>query len=71
MNRRRHGLYGKRKLLAMERKTEAEDRVNTERRKAWAAFIANNREREIYVDREVDISHLCDEMNDMEKEIES
>ena len=64
------GLYGKRKLLAMERKTEAEDRMKTERRKAWEAFIANNRKRRIYVDREVDISHLCDEMNDMENEFE-
>ena len=46
----------------------AEDRTKTERHKAWEVFIANNREREIYVDREVDISRLCDEMNDMEKE---
>ena len=52
----------------MERKTEAEDGVKTERRKAWEVFIANNRKRKIHVDREVDISHLCDEMNDMEKE---
>ena len=48
----------------------AEDRTKTERRKARETFIANNREREIYVDREIDISHLCDEMNDMEKGIE-
>ena len=54
----------------MERKTEAEDGVKTERRKAWEVFIANNREREIYVDREIDISRLCDEMNDMEKDFE-
>lgn len=54
----------------MERKTEAEDGVKIERRKAWEVFIANNREREIYVDREINISQLCDEMNDMEKEIE-
>ena len=46
----------------------AEDRTKAERRKAWEAFISNNRDREIYVDREIDISHLCDEMNDMEKE---
>ena len=52
----------------MERKTEAEDRVKTERRKAWEVFIANNQKRKVYVDREIDISHLCDEMNDMEKE---
>ena len=69
-NRRRHGLHEKRKLLAMERKTEAEDGVKTERRKAWEVFIANNREREIYVDPEIDISHLCDKMNDMETGIE-
>ena len=48
----------------------AEDRTKTERRKAWEAFISNNREREIYVDPEVDISRLSDEMNDMEKGIE-
>ena len=47
---------------------DAEDRTKTERRKAWEAFISNNRKRKIYVDREIDISHLCDEMNDMEKE---
>ena len=46
----------------------AEDEAKTERREAWEVFIANNRKRRIYVDREVDISHLCDEMNDMEKE---
>ena len=46
----------------------AEDGVKTERRKAWEAFISNNRKRKIYVDREIDISHLCDEMNDMEQE---
>ena len=55
----------------MERKTEIEDGVKTERRKAWEVFIANNRKRKIYVDQEVDISHLCDEMNDMEQGIES
>ena len=64
------GLHGKRKVLAMERKTEAEDAVKTKRRKAWEVFIANNRKREIHVDREIDISHLCDEMNDMKKEFE-
>ena len=54
----------------MERKTETEDGVKTERRKAWEVFIANNRKRKIHVDREINISRLCDEMNDMEKEIE-
>ena len=61
------GSHWKRKLFAMERKTEAaEDEVKTERRKAWEAFIANNRKRKIHVDQDVDISRLCDEMNDME-----
>ena len=55
----------------MERKTEDEDGVKTERRKAWEAFIANNRKRKIYIDQEIDISRLCDEMNDMETGIES
>ena len=50
--------------------TNAEDKAKTERRKAWKAFIINNREREIYVDPEVDISHLADEMNDIEKGFE-
>ena len=48
--------------------TEAE--AKRERRKAWETFISNNRKRRIYVDPEVDISHLCDEMNDMEQEFE-
>ena len=48
----------------------AEDEAKTERRKAWESFIYNNRKRRIYVDRGIDISHLCDEMNDMEKESE-
>lgn len=48
----------------------AEAEVKTERRKAWEAFIANNRKRRIYADREVDISRLCDEINDMENEFE-
>jgi hypothetical protein len=49
----------------------AEDRTQTERRKAWESFIYNRRKRKIYVDREIDISHLCDEMNDMKKEFQS
>ena len=47
-----------------------EDRAKTEQREAWASFIYNNCKRRIYVDREIDISHLCDEINDMEKEFE-
>ena len=50
--------------------TDTSDKTNTKRRKAWGALIANNREREIDVDPEVDISRLSDEMNDMEKGIE-
>ena len=50
--------------------TDAEDNAKTERRKAWEAFISNNRQRKIYVDRDVDISRLSDEMNDMGKGFE-
>jgi hypothetical protein len=50
---------------------DTEDVAKTERRKAWESFIYNNRKRKIYVDWEIDISHLCDEMNDVEKEFES
>ena len=51
--------------------TSAEGGAKTERREAWSAFISNNRKRTIYVDPEVDISRLSDEMNDIEKEVES
>lgn len=50
--------------------TDTSDETNTERRKTWGALIVNNREREIDVDPEVDISRLSDEMNDMEKGVE-
>ena len=50
--------------------TNAEDDAKTDRRKAWEAFITNNRERELYVDPEPDISRLSDEMNDMEQEFD-
>ena len=50
--------------------TNAEDDAKTEQRKAWETFISNNRKRKIYVDPEVDISRLSDEMNDMEKGFE-
>ena len=50
--------------------THPKDDAKAERRKAWEAFITNNRERKIYVDPEVDISRLSDEMNDIEKEFE-
>ena len=45
---------------------DVEDEVKTARTKAWETFVDNNRNREIYVDPEVDISRLGDEMNDME-----
>ena len=45
-----------------------EDGSETERRKAWQLFVANNRRRGIHVDGEVDISYLCDEINDMESD---
>ena len=50
--------------------TPQKDDAKAERRKAWEAFISNNRKRKIYVDPEVDISRLSDEMNDIEKEFE-
>ena len=40
--------------------------TETEQRKAWQRFVANNRRREIRVAEDVDISRLCDEINDME-----
>jgi hypothetical protein len=45
-----------------------EDDSETERRKAWQRFVANNRRREIQVDNDIDISDLCDEINDMESD---
>ena len=40
------------------------------KKKAWQNFIRNNRKRKIYVDDDIDISHLCDEVNDTEQEFE-
>ena len=45
-----------------------EDGSEAERRKAWQRFVANNRRREIQVDNDLDISDLCDEINDMESD---
>ena len=45
----------------------AEDEAKTERREAWESFVYNNRKRRIYVDREIDISRLCDEVNEFER----
>ena len=47
----------------------AEDEQRTDRRNAWRNFICNNRKRRMYVDSDIDISRLCDEMNDMEEEL--
>ena len=44
--------------------------LKTDRRQAWQNFIRNNRKRGLYVDSDIDISHLCDEMNVMEVELE-
>ena len=46
-----------------------EDGLRTDRRQAWRDFISNNRQRRIYVDSDIDISRLGDEMNDMEVEL--
>jgi len=46
----------------------AEDEQRTDRRNAWRNFIRNNRKRRMYVDSDIDISRLCDKMNDMEEE---
>ena len=44
----------------------ADNGSETEQRKAWQRFVANNRRREIHADGDVDISDLCDEINDAE-----
>lgn len=43
-----------------------DDGSETEQRKAWQCFVGNNRRREIRVAQDVDISYLCDEINDAE-----
>ena len=45
-----------------------DDDSETEQRKAWQRFVTNNRGREIRVAQNVDISYLCDEINDMEND---
>lgn len=44
------------------------DSLDNKRRKAWENIVNNNRKRRLYVDPDIDISHLSDEMNDMEME---
>ena len=47
-----------------------EDRLDDKRRKAWQNIVDNNRHRQLYVDPDIDISRLADEMNDMDLELE-
>ena len=60
--------WAKSENLSFWRNTE--DWSGTGRRKAWQNFIRNNRERRLDVDDDVDISQLCDEVNDTEQEFE-
>ena len=46
----------------------AKDGLDNKRRKAWLNIVNNNRKRQLYVDPDIDISRLTDEMNDMEIE---
>ncbi len=34
-------------------------------RRAWQNFVRRNRKRQLYVDLDIDISQLCDEVNDI------
>ena len=45
-----------------------EDGLDNKRRKAWLNIVNNNRKRQLYVDPDIDISRLADEMNDIEME---
>ena len=45
------------------------DRLDNKRRKAWQNIVKNNRDRRLYVDPDIDISRLADEMNDIEMEL--
>ena len=47
-----------------------EDRLDNKRRKAWQNIINSNRNRRLYVDPNIDISRLADEMNDVEMEFD-
>ena len=47
----------------------AEDRLDNKRRKAWENIVNNNSNRRLYVDPDIDISRLADEMNDIEMEL--
>ena len=47
-----------------------EERLDDKRRKAWQNIVDNNRNRRLYVDPDIDISRMADEMNDMDLELE-
>ena len=47
-----------------------EDLLDNKRRKAWQNILNNNRNRRLYVDPDIDIFRLADEMNDMDLELE-
>ncbi len=47
-----------------------EDRLDNKRRKAWENIVNNNSNRRLYVDPDIDISRLADEMNDIEMEFD-
>lgn len=48
---------------------DAEDSLDNKRRKAWENIVNNNRKRQLYVDPDIDISRIADEMNDIEMEL--
>ena len=47
-----------------------EDRLDNKRRKAWENIVKNNSNRRLYVDPDIDISRLANEMNDIEMEFD-
>ena len=47
----------------------AEDSLDNKRRKAWQNIVNNNSNRRLYVDPDIDISRMADEMNDIEMEL--
>ena len=47
----------------------AEDGLDSKRRKAWQNIVNNNRKRQLYANPDIDISRMADEMNDMDLEI--
>ena len=55
-----------RQNILRERFTLKDLIVRDKRRAAWQNILDNNRNRRLYVDPDIDISRLADEMNDME-----